>query len=188
MGYFTRFLVMYVISVIAVSYTHLDVYKRQAPDIIKPMLMEYYHSSTIGAHMGINKTIHRVRREYHWENMNSEIANFVKRCKLCALSKPARNSQISQLISEIPATPFSKIYLDFSGPYPCSKSGNTMLLICVDSFSKFVWMYPMRRALATTTVSILQNRLFKDFGIPVHLVSDNGPQFKSCLLYTSRCV
>ena len=87
-----------------------------APDIIKPMLMEYYHSSTIGAHMGINKTIHRIRKEYHWENMNSEIANFVKRCKLCALSKPARNSQISQLISEIPATPFSKIYLDVSGP------------------------------------------------------------------------
>ena len=54
-----------------------------------------------------------------------------------------------------------------------------MLLICVDSFSKFVWMYPMRRALATTTVSILQHRLFKEFGIPVHLVSDNGPQFKS---------
>ena len=33
-----------------------------APDIIKPMLMEYYHSSTIGAHMGINKTIHRIRK------------------------------------------------------------------------------------------------------------------------------
>ena len=113
-----------------------------APDIIKPMLMEYYHSSTIGAHMGINKTIHRIRKEYHWENMNSEIAKFVKQCKLCALSKPARNSHIGKLISETPTTLFSKIYLDFSGPYPHLKSGNTMLLICVDSFTKFVWMYP----------------------------------------------
>ena len=110
-----------------------------APDVIKPMLMEYYHSSTIGAHMGINKTIHRIRKEYHWNNMNSEIASFVKKCKLCALSKPARNSQISQLISEIHTTPFSKLYLDFSGPYPRSKSGNTMLLICVDSFTKDVY-------------------------------------------------
>ena len=39
-----------------------------APEIIKPMLIEYYHSSTIGAHMGIRKTIHRIRKEYHWEN------------------------------------------------------------------------------------------------------------------------
>ena len=177
-----------------------------APDVIKPMLMEYFHSSTIGAHMGINKTIHRIRKEYHWNNMNSEIANFVKKCTLCALSKPARNTQVSQLISEIPKTPFSKLYLDFSGPYPRSKSRNTMLLICVDSFTKFVWMYPMRRALASTTVKILQERLFKDYGTPVHIVSDNGPQFKAkefknmgfklgidhitttCLLYTSRCV
>ena len=85
-------------------------------DRIKPMLMEYFHSSTIGAHMGINKTIHRVRKAYHWNNMNSEIASFVKKCKLCALSKPVRNNQVSQLISEIPKTPFSKLYLDFSGP------------------------------------------------------------------------
>ena len=42
-----------------------------APEIIKPMLMDYYHSSTIGAHMGIRQTIHRIRKEYHWENMNS---------------------------------------------------------------------------------------------------------------------
>ena len=131
--------------------------------------------------MGINKTIHRVRKEYHWNNMNSEIASFVKKCKLCALSKQARNSQISQLISEIPTTPFSKLYLDFLGPYPRSKSGNTMLLICVDSFTKFVWMYPMRRALASTTVKILQERLFKDYGTPVHLVSDNGPQLLSLI-------
>ena len=47
--------------------------------------------------MGINKTIHRIRKEYHWNNMNSEIASFVKKCKLCALSKPARNNQVSQL-------------------------------------------------------------------------------------------
>ena len=37
----------------------------------------------------------------------------------------------------------------------------------------------MWRALASTTVKILQERLFKDYGTPVHLVSDNGPQFKA---------
>ena len=129
-----------------------------AADIIKPMLMQYYHASTIGAHMGINKTVHRIRKEYHWGNMNSEIAKFVKECKLCALSKPAGNSHIGKLISETPTTPFSKMYIDFSGPYPRLKSGNTMLLICVDSFTKFVWMYPMQRALASTTRLLYTSR------------------------------
>ena len=91
-----------------------------APEIIKPMLMEYYHSSTIGAHMGIRKTIHRIRKEYHWENMNSEITKFVKQCETCTLRKPARISQVGKLISEIPTTPFSNIYIDCTGPYPRS--------------------------------------------------------------------
>ena len=70
--------------------------------------------------------------------MNSEIANFVKRCKLCALSKPARNSQISQLISEIPATPFSKIYLDFSGPYPCLLYTSLLFIYLFTIFEEMV--------------------------------------------------
>ena len=73
---------------------------------------------------------------------------------------------------------YKRQYIDYSGPYPRSKSGNTMLSICVDS-TKFVWMYPMRRALAYTTIKILQERLFKDCGTPLNLISDNGPQFKS---------
>ena len=40
-------------------------------------------------------------------------------------------------------------------------------------------MYPMRRALASTTIKILQEQLFKDYGTPLNLISDNGPQFKS---------
>ena len=63
--------------------------------------------------------------------MNSEIKKFVKECEICALSKPARTSQVGKLMSEIATTPFSKIYIDYSGPYPRSKSGNTMLLRCV---------------------------------------------------------
>lgn len=37
----------------------------------------------------------------------------------------------------------------------------------------------MRQALGTTTVNILQGKLFKDFGPPAIIVSDNGPQFKA---------
>ena len=109
---------------------------RTYADGILPLL---YHWSTYGNKQ--NGTSHSKRislgkyeQRYSW---------FRKKCKMCALSKPARKSQISQLISETPTTPFSNIYLDFSGPYPRSKSGNTMLLICEGSFNKFVWMYPM---------------------------------------------
>lgn len=104
---------------------------------------------------------------------------FIRSCNLCSISKPAKNSHIGKLVSEYPTQPFEKIYVDFSGPYPRSKAGNTMLLVCIDAFSKFVWLYPIRQALASTAVRILQDRLFKDFGTPVRILSDNGAQFRS---------
>ena len=70
---------------------------------------------------------------------------------------PAQNSHIGKLVSEIPSVPMSKMYIDFSGPYPASRYGNTMLLIWVDSFTKFMWMFPLRKAIASTTVQELEN-------------------------------
>lgn len=157
-----------------------------APDVIKPMLIEYYHSSPIGAHLGVSKTLNKIRREYTWENMNNEIIKHIRNCEPCNRSKPAKNMRIGKAISEIPSRPFEKISIDFSGPYPRSKAGNTMLLICVDTFTKFVWLYPLRQALASTTIKTLQERLFKDFGTPENLISDNGPQFRS-KIFKSMC-
>lgn len=111
--------------------------------------------------------------------MNKDIAEYVKKCDICALSKPARDTHIGKLIFDVPSSCLNKVYIDYCGPFVRSKSGNTMLLICVDSFSKYVWMFPMRRALASTTVNILENNVFKDFSTPLNLVSDNGPQFRS---------
>lgn len=155
------------------------------PDVLKSMILKYYHSE-VGAHLGVYKTIHKIRKEYFWDGMNKDISNYVKKCNICALSKPARDSHVGKLISDVPTTPMNKLYIDYSGPYPRSRSGNTMLLICVDSFSKYVWMFPMRRALASTTVNILENSVFKDFGTVLNLVSDNGPQFRS-RLFKNMC-
>lgn len=66
------------------------------PTALKPMLMEYYHASAVGAHMGIAKTIHHIRREYHWDGMSGEIAKFVRACRLCSLSNPARDTHVGK--------------------------------------------------------------------------------------------
>jgi transposase InsO family protein len=72
-----------------------------------------------------------------------------------------------------------KLFIDYVGPLPRSKSGNSFLLVCVDAFSKFVWLLPLRQANARLTIIALQNQIFQHFGIPSNLVSDNGPQFMS---------
>ena len=71
------------------------------------------------------------------------------------------------------------LFIDYVGPLPRSKSGNSFLLVCVDAFSKFVWLLPLRQANARLTILALQNHVFQHFGLPAIIVSDNGPQFIS---------
>ena len=72
-----------------------------------------------------------------------------------------------------------KLFIDYVGPFPRSKSGNAYLFVCVDAFSKFAWLLPLRQATARLTISALQNNVFQHFGLPTIIVSDNGPQFIS---------
>ena len=53
-----------------------------------------------------------------------------------------------------------------------------MYLVIVDTFSKFVEVVPMGQATTTNTIAALR-RVFSYFGLPEHLVTDNGSQFTS---------
>jgi transposase InsO family protein len=151
------------------------------PSILIPMVFSYFHQSPVGGHLGILKTISKIRQEYIWKGMDRDIANRVRACHLCSLSKPAQNTKLGLLASEVAERPMEKLFMDYVGPFPRSKTGNTILLVVVDAFTKFVWLLPLRSATARLTVEALNSNLFQHFGQPVCIVTDNGSQFTSRL-------
>jgi transposase InsO family protein len=50
-------------------------------------------------------------------------------------------------------------------------------LVCIEAFSKFAWLVPVREAGTTATAKALKERLFSSFPVPEVLVSDNGRCF-----------
>lgn len=60
-----------------------------------------------------------------------------------------------------------------------SKAGNTALLVCVDAFSKFVWMVSVRESTTRTKIKALQENIFGSFSVLEVLVSDNAQCFTS---------
>lgn len=157
------------------------------PSVLIPMVFSYFHCSPVGGHLGIHKTIGRIRKSYIWKGMDRDIAQRVRSCRMCSLSKPAQNSKLGLLASEVAERPMDKIFIDFVGKFPRSKTGNTMLLVCVDAFSKFVWLIPLRQATSNTTIQALKTNIFQHFGLPSTIVSDNGSQFTS-LAFQRMCV
>ena len=69
--------------------------------------------------------------------------------------------------------PWQRIHIDFAGPM----NGQNFLIV-VDSHSKWLEVIEMKSTTATATIKELR-RLFATYGLPEHLVSDNGPQFTS---------
>ena len=53
-----------------------------------------------------------------------------------------------------------------------------MFLVVVDAYSKFFEIVPMTHATSTNTITALRH-IFSYFGLPEHLVTDNGTQFTS---------
>jgi len=71
------------------------------------------------------------------------------------------------------------IFIDCVGKLPRSKADNTAILVCVDVFSKFVWLVTVREAKTRMTIKALNGSIFGSFSVPEVLVSNNAPCFTS---------
>lgn len=131
-------------------------WKIVVPVAVVPMLFHYFHSAHIGGHLGTFKTIQKIRQNFIWKGMDRDIQNRVRCCKTCAMSKPARETKLGFLASQPPHRPLQRLFIDYVGRFPRSKMGNSMLLVCVDGFSKFVWLLPVREATTASTIKALK--------------------------------
>jgi len=49
------------------------------------VLLEEFHKTPIGGHMGINKTLARLGENFVWTGMREDVHNFVAACIDCQL-------------------------------------------------------------------------------------------------------
>lgn len=137
------------------------------------------------AHLGYYKTLRRIQEKYYWPGMSVEIKRYCRGCDTCKMSKHPNQPKTPPMgRPKVASMPWQVISVDYMGTFPRSRSGNTMLLVVTDHFSKFVLIQPMREAKAESLVKFLESMVFLLFGVPEILISDNGPQFKSLLFDT----
>lgn len=78
------------------------------------------------------------------------------------------------------ARPFHTLHLDHLGPFVKTTHKNTYLLVTVDSFTKFVFISPVRNTKSQVVLNEL-NKVFTVFGNPKRLICDAGSAFTSHL-------
>lgn len=131
----------------------------------------------VGAHMGRDNTLDRVRSVVYFPNMKTEVADYLLGCPKCVQKMKKPQDQLHTMVAQNAAYPFQRISVDFVGPFPTSYTGNTYLLTVKDVFSKWVEAFPIPAQTAEIAANTLHREIFSRFGLPEVIHSDNGRQF-----------
>jgi len=71
------------------------------------------------------------------------------------------------------------LFADFVCLPTHTKRGNVAILVVLDSFSKFVIFYPVRRFAASVVIDCFERSYFPAYGAPNSIVTDNANVFRS---------
>ena len=109
----------------------------------------------------------------------------VQRCLPCLYNKSATGvmSEPMQLIQKIPE-PFDTLHIDHLGPFVTSTQKNTHLIVVVDAFPKFVFLWPVPNTKVMHIAKFLDRIISaygvpQRYGVPWRFIGDRGPVFTS---------
>lgn len=143
------------------------------------LVFAYYHSSLIGGHLGLSKTLAKIQEYFYRPGLYDLIREKTQSCTVCKMSKSCQRKYQGQLISHPITDVMNTVFVDLCGPFSRSKLGNKYLLVVVDSFSRFVWISAIKNCTSEYVISKLKSVIFDNFGYVQNLVSDNGSCFTS---------
>lgn len=130
-------------------------------------------------HVGSLKTIHSLKQICYFPSFHKTVRSVVKSCDICQKCKINTTLMSGPMQHVISQKPLEKLLVDFYGPLPVGIYGLQYIFVVLDNFSRFVKLFPLRRATAKACTNKLSQYYFPQYGIPLNLVSDHGRQFIS---------
>lgn len=124
-------------------------------------------------HLGMSKMKSVARSCVWWPGLDKAIEGACRACDSCMST--SNDPTVANHHPWLPTSrPYQRIHIDYAGPI----EGGHMLLVIVDSFTKWPEVCITKSTSSYSTINLLRP-IFARWGIPEELVSDNGPQFCS---------
>ena len=142
------------------------------PKDCRQEILYHLHCGPLGAHLGENKTLKKLRKRYYWPGYVADVEEWCCSCELCAQRKMPNSKQRAPLASVQAGYPMQLVATDTVGPFPESSSGNVYILVAVDYFTRWVEAYPIPHQEAEVVAKKLVNEMFCRFSTPEQLHSD----------------
>ncbi|CAF3617385.1 unnamed protein product [Rotaria socialis] len=162
--------------------------KIKLPWIPKSMInqvMFLYHDHHTAAHLGSNKTSHKLINKYYWPNMQVTINDYIKACGKCTRYNYIRTKRPGKMnIIPTPDEVTGLVGMDYWGPtnYPTAR-GNRYVITLTDYLSKFAFARAVKTNSAQEAADFFLDVCYH-YGAPSKLITDQGSHFVAELTRT----
>ena len=140
------------------------------------------HTSLLGGNSGFLKTYHRVKKEFFWDGLKSDIQNFVAECLVFQQNKfeTIKTPGLLQPLS-IPSQRWEEVSMDFFIGLPKSEA-KSVIMVVVYRLTKYTHFCALSHPFKASTIStVFMETIQKLHGNPKIIVSDRDPIFTGIL-------
>jgi hypothetical protein len=151
------------------------------PETFKTNILRQAHDAVIGGHMGVQKTLCKVKQSLYWIGLRKAVTYWVRSCKICQARKkpvpPYRAPMVNSHVSE----PLERVAIDVLGPLPLTVRGNRYIVVLADYFTRWTEAYAVPNQEAETLARRIIDEFIVRFGVPRSIHTDKGANFESRL-------
>lgn len=153
------------------------------PIALQREIMESEHDTRIAGHMGMDKTMELVTRNFWWPNLEDTVREYVRGCLECQRNKIPRHAPHGLLQPmELHYKPWHTIAMDFITDLPLS-NGCDSIWVIVDPFTKMAHFIPLKVEGKKTDdlIKIFAKEYWRLHGVPLDIISDRDSRFTAHL-------
>ena len=150
------------------------------PSKLKNEIFRQVHDSRLGGHLGINRTLMKIRQRFYWPRCKTDVIRWCRECAICAQVKPGPGYRAT-LQQSLVRHRLDRVALDILGELPQTDNGNKYILVISDYFTKWTHAVAIPDQTALTIADKLLTEFIVFFGAPKQIHTDQGKNFDSNL-------
>ncbi len=152
------------------------------PLSLRSQVIERFHDHRLAGHLGIAKTLGKIKARYIWPRMRQDVYDYIQSCLACVKRKPY-GVQTAPLQPIAPPTfTWQRIAMDVVGPLPETYNGNRYILVMSEYSTRYMIGVAMPNQKASTVANALIINVILRYGSPTEILTDRGTNFCSKLL------
>jgi transposase InsO family protein len=149
------------------------------PRTLRHSVMGQLHCEPTSGHLGMVKSMERVKHRFYWVGWRSDVSRFVSHCEACNVMKRPHRKIPVPLTQQLFGEAFERVSIDLIGPLKETSRGYRYAVTMEDNFTKWVEATPLRTMETEEVCQAVIKEFVSRFGCMYILHSDRGAQFIS---------